>query len=127
MQEVVNAHNEAQGIEFFRADLLTQDTTLKGLANNMDRRLWAFKVRLDEITDWLDALAISANRDRNDDRQRPRYDFAQCQPINKPIHACHCRQPVYSDNSEEEEDFLFGDHRPIKVVVDILVVMKGRW
>ena len=30
------------------------------------------------------------------------------------VPARHCRQPVYNDDSEEEEDFSFGDHRPAR-------------
>ena len=63
------------------------------------------------ITDRLDALAIGANRGRNEDRRGPRDDVAQGQPINRSVPTRHHRQSVYSDDSEEEEDFLYVDHR----------------
>ena len=66
---------------------------------------------LDEIPDRLDALAIGANRGRNEDRRGPREDVAQGQPANKLVPTCHRRQPVYSDDSKEEEDFLYADQR----------------
>ena len=28
--------------------------------------------------------------------------------------AHHCRQPVYSDDSGDDEDFLFGNHQPAR-------------
>ena len=42
---------------------------MRALANNVDRRIQAFDGHFDEIVDRLDALAIGANRDRNDIRQ----------------------------------------------------------
>ena len=39
---------------------------------------------------------------------------AQGQPINRHIPGHHHRQPLYSDDSEEEEDFLFGNHQPVR-------------
>ena len=80
----------------------------------MDRRFQALEGNFDEIADRLDALAIGLDRDRNDDRWLLRDDFAQGQPINRPIPAHHCRQPAYSDDSEEERDFLFGNHQPAR-------------
>ena len=56
----------------------------------------------------------SANRDRNDDRQRPRVDISQNQSVNRHVPVHHRRQPIYSDDSEEEEDFLFGNHQPAR-------------
>ena len=76
----------------------------------MDRIFQAFKGRIDEITDRLDALTIGANRDKIDDRRRPRDNIAQGQPINRLVPIHHRRQPVYSDDLEGNEDFLFGDH-----------------
>ena len=64
-----HAHDEDQGVEVLRADLLTQETTLRALADNMDRRFWAYEVSLKKIADRLDALAIGTNRDRNNDRR----------------------------------------------------------
>ena len=29
-----------------------------------------------------------------------------------PLH--QCRQPIYSDDSQEEEDLLYDDHRPVR-------------
>ena len=51
---------------------------------------------------------------RNEDRRKLRDDVTQGQPVNMPVPAHHHRQPVYSDDSEEEEDFLFPDHRPTR-------------
>ena len=62
-------HEEVQGMEVLRASLLTQKKTLRALANNVDRRFQAFEGRFDEIVNRLDALAIGANRDRNDDKR----------------------------------------------------------
>ena len=36
------------------------------------------------------------------------------QPINRHVPAHHRRQPVYSDDSEEEEGSLFGNHQPAR-------------
>ena len=76
-------------MEVLRASLLTQETTLRALADNVDSRFQTFDGCFDEITNRLDALAIGVNRDRSDDRRRPRDDFAQGQPINRPIPAHH--------------------------------------
>ena len=62
-------HDEVQGMEVLRASLLTQETVLRALADNVDRRFHTFKERFDEIVDQLDAFEIGVNRDRNDDRQ----------------------------------------------------------
>ena len=62
----------------------------------------------------MDALVLCANKNRNDDRWRPRDDFAQGQPANRPVPAHHRRQPVYCDDSKGEEDFLFGNHQPTR-------------
>ena len=59
-------------------------------------------------------MAICANRSRNEDKRRLRDEVAQGQPINKTVPTHHRRQPVYSDDLEEEEDFLYADHRPAK-------------
>ena len=99
-----HTHDKAQGMEVLRASLLTQETTLTTLADSVDRRFQTYERSLDEIADRLDALTIGANRNRIDDRW-----FAQNQPINRPVPACHRRQLVYSDDSEEE-DFLFDNH-----------------
>ena len=87
-------HDEYQGVEVLRADLLTQETTLRALADNMDCKFWAYEGRLNEIANWLDALAIGANRDMNTDRRRLRDDIAQGQPVNRPVPSHHRRQPV---------------------------------
>ena len=64
-----HAHNQVQGVEVLRASLLTQETTLRSLEDNIDRRFQAFEGRFDEIVDRLDALALGANRNRNDNRR----------------------------------------------------------
>ena len=69
-------HNKVQGMEVLRASLLTQETTLRALADSTNRRFQAFERRFDEIIDWPDALAICANMGRNDDRQWLRDDYA---------------------------------------------------
>ena len=63
----------------------------------------------------MDALAIGVNIGRNKDKKGPREDIAQGQPINRPIPAHHRRQPVYNNDSEEEDDFLYVDPRPARV------------
>ena len=103
------AHDEAQGIEVLRVGLLTQETALRALAENVDRRFQELEGHFDEIADILDALAISANKGRNEDRRGPRKDVAQGQLVNRPVPVRHHRQPVYSNDSEEEEDFLYVD------------------
>ena len=62
----------------------------------------------------MDALAIGANRGRNEDRRGPREDVAQGQPVNRHVLVRYRRQLIYSDDLEEEEDFLYADHRPVK-------------
>ena len=62
---------------------------MKALANSVDHRFQAFERRFDEIVNRLDALAIGANRGRNDDKLRLRADVAQGQPINRHVHANH--------------------------------------
>ena len=66
----------AQGMEVLRANLLTQETTLRALTDSMDHRFQAFEGRFDEIVDRLDALAFGANRGRNEDRRWPKDDVA---------------------------------------------------
>ena len=78
-------HDEVQGIKVLKAHLLTQETTLRALTVSVNHKFQAFKGCFDEIANRLDALAIGANRNRNDDRRRPRDDFAQGQPINRPV------------------------------------------
>ena len=80
---------------------------MRALAGNIDSRFQAFEGR-------FDALAIIANRDRNNDRRQLRDDFALGQPVNKPVPVHHCRQPIYSDDSEKEKDFLFGNNQPTR-------------
>ena len=51
----------------------------------------------------------------NNDRRRLRNEVAQGQPVNRHVLAYHRRQPVYSDDSEEEEeDFMYADHKPAR-------------
>ena len=64
-----HTRDEGQGMEVLRAGLLTQETALKALAENVDRRFQVLDGRFDEIADKLDALAIGANRGRNEDRR----------------------------------------------------------
>ena len=71
-----HAHGEAQGMEVLRASLLTQETTLRVLADSVERRFQAFELRFDEIADRLDALVLDSNRDRVDDRRQPRANNA---------------------------------------------------
>ena len=80
-----HAHGEALVMEVLRAGLLTQETTLRGLADSVECRFQAFERRSDEIANQLDALALYSNRDRIDDRRRPRADNLQGQPINRPV------------------------------------------
>ena len=88
-----------QGIEVLRASLLTQETALRALADNVDHRFQAFETRFDEIADRLDALALGANRGRNENRRQLRDDVAQGQHVNRPVPIHNHRQPVYSDDS----------------------------
>ena len=71
-----HTHDEDQDMEVLRDGLLTQEMALRALADNIDHRFQAFKGCFDEIANRLDALAIGADRSRNDDKQRPRVDFA---------------------------------------------------
>ena len=80
---------------------------LRALAKNMDHKFQAFE-------GLFDALAIGANRGRNEDRRRLRDEVAQGQLVNRPIPTYHRRQPIYCDDSEEEEDFLYVKHRPAR-------------
>ena len=68
--------DDAQGMDVLRASLLTQKTTLRVLADSVDHRFQAFEGRFDEIADRLDAVAIGANRSKNDDRRRLRDEVA---------------------------------------------------
>ena len=44
-----HARDDFQGMEVLRASLLTQDTKLRALAENLDHRFKAFEWRFDEI------------------------------------------------------------------------------
>ena len=109
-----HARDDVQGMEVLRANLLTQETALRALADNVDCIFQAFEGRFDEITDRIDALAIGANKGGNEDRRRLKDEVAQGQPVNRHVPAHHRRQPVYSDDSEDEEDFLYANHRPAR-------------
>ena len=85
--------------------------TLRALAESVDRKFQAFEGRFDEIVDRLDTLTLGANRGRNEDRRRLRDDIAQGQPVNRLVPAYNRRQPVYSVDSKEDNDFVFADHR----------------
>ena len=54
--------DKAQDMKVLRASLLTQETTLRALADSVDRRFHRFEGHFDEIADRLNALALSANR-----------------------------------------------------------------
>ena len=56
---------------------MTQKTALRVLADSVDRRFQAFEGHFDDIADRLDALALGANRGRNEDRRQLRDDVAQ--------------------------------------------------
>ena len=60
----------------------------------------------------------------NENKRRLRDDVAQGQPINKPVPSHHRSQPIYSDDSKEEEDFLFGNHQPARGVIDMSMTTK---
>ena len=64
-----HAHDGDQGVEVLRVGLLTQETTLRALTDNIDRIFQAFKGWFNEIVNRLNALTIGANRNRNDDRR----------------------------------------------------------
>ena len=51
---------------------------------------------------------------RNRDRRRLRDEVAQGQPVNMLVPVHHRRQPIYSYESEEDEEFLYADHQPVK-------------
>ena len=72
-----HSHIEDQGVKVLKAGLLTQETTLRALVDNINRRFQSFEGWFDKIADRLDALAVGSNRNRNDDRLRPRDDFAK--------------------------------------------------
>ena len=86
-----HARDDAQGMEVLQASLLTQEMTLRALADCVDCRFQAFERRFDEISDRLDALVLGANRSRNEDKRRLRDDIAQGQPVNRPIPTHHRR------------------------------------
>ena len=109
-----HACDNAQGMEVLQASLLTQEMTLRALADSLDRIFQVLEGRFDEITDQLDDLALGSNRGRNKDKRRLRDDVAEGQPINRLVPAHHYRQPIYSDDSEEEEDYLFANHMPTR-------------
>ena len=80
-----HAHDEDQDVEVLRADLLTQETTLRALVDNINHKFQVYEGHLDKIADRLNAQTIGANRDMTDDRRRPRDDIAQGQPVNRPV------------------------------------------
>ena len=100
------ARDDVQGMEFLRVNLLTQEMALRTLAKSVDRRFQEFEGSFDEIVDRLDALAIGASRGRNEDMRMLRGDFAQGQPVNRPVLAHHRRQPVYNNDSKEKGGLL---------------------
>ena len=111
---ISHARDEAQGMEVLKAKLLTQKTALRALAENVDRKFQALEGRFEDIVDKLDDFVISANRGRNEDMRGPIGDVSRGQPVNRPVPTHHSRQPVYSDDLEENEDFLYANHRPTR-------------
>ena len=81
------ARDGVQGMEVLRASLQTQEVALRDLAESVDLRFQAFEGCFDEIADRLDALALGANRGRNENRWRLKDDVAQGQYVNG---ACSC-------------------------------------
>ena len=71
-----HARDKAQGMEVLRVGFLTQEMTLKALAESVERRFQAFEGYFHDIADRLDALAIGANRGRNEDMRGLRDDVA---------------------------------------------------
>ena len=59
-------------------------------------------------------MAIGANKGRNEDKRRLRDEVGQGQFVNRIVLAHHRKQPVYNDDLEEEEDFLFSNHHPTR-------------
>ena len=57
-----HARDDVQGVEVLSSSLLTQETTLRALADSVDHRFHGFEGRFDEIADRLNALALGANR-----------------------------------------------------------------
>ena len=55
-------HDEVQGIKVLRSCLLTQETTLRASTDSVDRSYHTLEGHFDEIANWLDALALGANR-----------------------------------------------------------------
>ena len=108
-----NGHtrDSVQAIEALRAGLQTQEVALKALTESVDHRFRAFEGRFDEITVRLDALALGANRDWNENMQQLRGDIAQGQPISRHVPVYNCRQLVYGDDSKEDDEFVFANHR----------------
>ena len=51
-----HTYGEAQGMKVLRASLLTQEMTLRGLADSMKRKFQAFERCFNEIVDRLDML-----------------------------------------------------------------------
>ena len=72
---------------------MTQEMALMALSDSVDHRFWTFEGRFDKIANKLDALAIGANRGRNDGRRRVRDDVSQGQPINRSVLVNHIDNP----------------------------------
>ena len=98
-------------MEALRASLQTQEVELRALIESVDRRFQAFKRHFDKIVDRFYALGLGARRGRNKERRRLRDDVAQGQPVNRPVSVYNRKQPVYSDDSEKEDEFVFADHK----------------
>ena len=109
-----HALGDAHGVEVLQASLLTQEIVLRVFTDSVDIRFQVFKGCFDEIADRLDALALDANRGRNEDMRRLRDVVAQSQPISLPVPVHHYRQLLYIDDSEREDKIMFIDHRPTR-------------
>ena len=51
---------------------------------------------------------------KNENKKRLMDDVAHGQLVNRSIPAYHHRQPVYSDESKKEVEFVFSDQRPAR-------------
>ena len=94
--------------------LWIQEVALRALVESVDRKFQTFEWHFNKIVDQLDALALGANRRGNKNRRRLRGDVTQGQPINKLVLAYNHRQPFYIDDSEEDDDSIFTNHRPAR-------------
>ena len=59
-------------------------------------------------------MTLGPNRYRKEDNRWLRDDVAQDQLVNRHVPVYSCRQLVYSDDSEEDDEFVFTYHRPTR-------------